>query len=100
MNHMCLRSCRVLALGFVCGLVLTSKANAQVIVDRTTAIVVDTGESPAVATAADDLASDFEKVFGQKARIVHRREEAGTTAVVIRTSSGDAESFTLSASER
>ena len=100
MNHIRQRSTQVFAAALLSGLFLDAKADAQIVVDRTTAIVVATEESAAVATAADDLASDFEKVFGQKARIVHRREEAGTTAVVIRTATGDPESFTLSASQR
>src|SRR5437762_10141944 len=85
------------AAAFLCGMLAATSADAQILIDRTTAIVVAADEHPAVAAAAADLAADFEKVFGQKARIVHRREEAGPTAVVIEASPGDPESFALTA---
>ena len=81
----------------LCGAWASARADAQVYIDRTTAIVVGTEESPGVSAAVDDLASDFGKVFGQKARVVHRREDAGQTAVIVATSAGDPESFSLSA---
>lgn len=75
-------------------------AAAQVAIDRTTAIVLSAEEPPAVAAAVDDLSTDFEKVFGQKARIVRRREDAGTNAVVISVSQGSPESFAMSVKGR
>jgi glycosyl hydrolase family 115 (putative glucuronidase) len=89
----------VLATGLLCGSIAADGA-AQVVVDRGTAIVVAADEQPAVAAAAEDLSSDFEKVFGQKARIVHRREDAAATAIVIGTAPGDAEAFSISARQR
>src|SRR5262245_45708276 len=79
---------------------IATGAGAPVVIDRATAICVGADEPQAVASAAEDLAADFAKVFGQKARIVHRREDAGPTAVVIASSTGEPESFTLSARER
>src|SRR5690242_9884159 len=90
----------VFATAFLCGGSFAADAAAQVVVDRATAIVVAADEQPGVAAAAEDLASDFEKVFGQKARIVHRREDAVGTAVVIGTAPGDAESFSIAARQR
>jgi hypothetical protein len=77
------------------------------LLDATTTILIGADELPPVAEAAEDLASDFEKVLGQKPRIVHRREDAGPATVVIgyrstllegiRTaSSGSPESFSIS----
>jgi hypothetical protein len=86
----------LVAAAFIGGICTSASAHAQAIVDRTTSIVVAADEAPAVTAAVDDLTSDLEKVFGQKARIVHRREEAGPTAVVVQTSTGDPESFSLS----
>jgi len=88
------------AAAMLCGMSAATSAEAQIVIDRTTAIVVAADERPAVAAAAEDLAADCEKVFGQKARIVHRREEAGPTAVVIEASAGDPESFVLSTRQR
>jgi hypothetical protein len=90
----------IVVAALVSGASVPTSAAAQVVVDRTTAIVVRSDEQAAVAAAADDLASDFEKVFGQKARIVHRREEAGPTAIVVESSPGDPESFKLAARQR
>jgi len=90
----------IFSAAFAGAISLPATAGAQVYIDRTTAIVVGPDERPAVAAAADDLAADFEKVFGQKPRIVHRREEAGTTAVVVAASSGNPESFSISVKDR
>lgn len=90
----------LLAAAILGGVCAPSSAAAQVVLDRTTAIVVSADEAAAVAAAAGDLASDFGKVLGQNARIVHRREDAGPTAVVIGPSTGDSESFSLSVRQR
>jgi hypothetical protein len=90
----------IFAATLICGMAAAASAAAQIVIDRTTAILLPADEAPAVVAAAQDLASDFEKVFGLKARVVHRREEAGPTAIVIGSSPGDPESFSISARER
>ncbi len=56
---------------------------AQFALDASTTILIGADEPPALMEAAQDLASDFEKVLGRKPRIVQRREEAGRATVVI-----------------
>jgi hypothetical protein len=46
-------------------------------------IVVSPDEPIAVQNAAKDLASDFEKVFGSKAKIVSQRDDSARTSIVI-----------------
>jgi hypothetical protein len=46
-------------------------------------ILVGSEEPGPVEEAAEDLQSDFEKVFGSKPRIVHRMADAGGTAILI-----------------
>ena len=61
-----------------------------------TAIVVGAGQPGPVAEAANDLASDFEKVVGRKPRIVSRRADASGPAIVIATGGTvGAESFSI-----
>jgi glycosyl hydrolase family 115 (putative glucuronidase) len=74
-------------------------SRAPLTIDATTAIVVGVDQPAAVKTAVKDLAADMEKVFGRAPRIVSRREDAPGTAIVVTTrTSGDAESFAISAS--
>jgi hypothetical protein len=84
-----------------------ASAAAPMSLDATTTILIGADEPPPVAEAAKDLASDFEKVLGQKPRIVQRREDAAPATIVIgyrstllqglRTaSSGSPESFSIS----
>ena len=58
-------------------------AGTPIALDATTTILLGADEPPALIEAARDLASDFEKVLGQKPRIVQRREEAGRATVLI-----------------
>lgn len=68
------------------------------VLDATTVIVVGSDQPEAVAAAARDLASDFEKVVGRVPRIVQRRDNAAGPAIVVATEkSGAAESFSISA---
>jgi glycosyl hydrolase family 115 (putative glucuronidase) len=61
----------------------TRAANAPIVLDTTTTILIGADEPLPVMEAARDLASDFEKVLGQKPRLVQRPEEAGSTTVLI-----------------
>jgi Glycosyl hydrolase family 115 len=61
----------------------TSAADAPLVLDATTTILIGADEPSPLSEAAQDLASDFEKVLGQKPRIVQRREDAGPSTVVI-----------------
>jgi len=61
----------------------TPAAAATLTLDGTTTILIGADEPPALIEAARDLASDFEKVFGRRARIAERREDAAGSTVVI-----------------
>src|SRR6266496_6699420 len=62
----------------------TRAANAPIVLDTTTTILIGADEPLPVMEAARDLASDFEKVLGRKPRLVQRPEEAaGSTTVLI-----------------
>jgi hypothetical protein len=79
----------------------TGRAAAPIVLDSTTAIVVAAGQPGPVMEAANDLASDFEKVVGTRPRIVERRENAGGSAIVIASGgSGGTESFSVAARGR
>ena len=58
-------------------------ADAPIVVDGTTTILLGADEPPPLAAAVDDLVSDFEKVFGRKPRVVRRPEDAGSSTVVV-----------------
>ena len=57
--------------------------NAAVAVSGSTELVLATDEPAAVRTAAEDLANDFEKVFGTKPRLVAQPETSGASVIVI-----------------
>ena len=57
--------------------------NDTVVLDSTVTIFVQADSPEPIEQAAEDLASDFEKVLGKKPTIVHRQEDAGTTTVLI-----------------
>jgi len=94
---------RILLAAMVC---LTASARstggiAPLVLDSTTTIVLGAGQPGPVMEAANDLASDFEKVVGRKPRIVSRREDASGPAIVIATGgSGGTESFSIRARGR
>ena len=89
---------RALFVALLSGTLVGGRLAAPVAIDASTAIVVGADQPPAVKTAARDLAADMEKVFGRAPRIIGRREDAPGTAIVVTTrTSGEAESFALSA---
>jgi hypothetical protein len=82
-------------------------AGAGLVLDATTTILLGSDEASALSLAADDLASDLEKVLGRKPRVVRRPEDAGPSAIVVAQRSaitaglrsaaaGDPESFSIS----
>ena len=56
-------------------------AFAGITVDTRTALFVDAREPAPIQLAAKDLASDFEKVLGRPARIVHQPSEASPVVI-------------------
>jgi hypothetical protein len=63
---------------------LTAAAAAQdVRIGPRSVLVVDPREPVAVQRAAQDLASDMEKVFGARPRFVEKQEDAGAGAVIV-----------------
>jgi hypothetical protein len=55
----------------------------SVILDPTVTLLLGPDEPLAIATSAQDLAGDFEKVLGKKPRIVHSKEDAAPVTVLI-----------------
>ena len=75
----------------LCGTLLAQKRKADrhgespsaaVVLDGDTSILVSSDEAP-VRKAAEDLASDIEKVTGKRPEIVERLKEPGQTAILI-----------------
>ncbi len=58
-------------------------AYAGVTVTASTTILIDTAEPGPLQKAASDLAADFQRVFGQRGRIVHNPAQAGTSVIWI-----------------
>jgi hypothetical protein len=54
-----------------------------IVLDSTTTILVRVDTAEPIRQAAEDLASDFQKVLGKKPRIVNREEDAGPTAILV-----------------
>ncbi len=57
--------------------------HSPVVLDSTVTILLAPDEPSPIAEAAQDLASDFEKVLGKKPSIVNRVEDAAATTVLI-----------------
>ena len=57
--------------------------DAPIHIDAATTIVIDAREPGPLLKATADLASDFEKVFGRRARVVHSAAEAGPVNIWI-----------------
>ncbi len=53
------------------------------VVTAATTILIDNGEPAPLQKAASDLADDFQRVFGQRAKIVHTQAEAGASVIWI-----------------
>jgi hypothetical protein len=81
-------------------LIPTARAAAPVVLDGATVVVVDAGQPAPVLQAARDLASDIEKVIGRAPRIVPRREDPRSPAIVIAGGKpGAPESFSIAAAD-
>ncbi len=65
------------------GACVASAQTAPAVLDANAVILVPAGEPGPVVEAAQDLASDMEKVFGRKPRIVDRAEDAASLTVFI-----------------
>ncbi len=79
-------------------LVPAARPAAPVVLDASTVIVVGADQPGPVMEAARDLASDFEKVIGRAPRIVQRREDPRSPAIVIAGGkTGAPESFSIAA---
>ena len=58
-------------------------AYGRVAVTAATTILIDTGEPAPLQKAASDLADDFQRVFGQRAKIVHNPAQTGASVIWI-----------------
>jgi hypothetical protein len=59
------------------------KPKSQIVLKSPVTILVDSAEPAPIAEAAQDLASDFEKVLGSRPRIVSRPEDAAPVTIFI-----------------
>jgi Glycosyl hydrolase family 115 len=90
-------SCTLLLAAAV-ALLPADRPAAPMVVDAATTIVVGADQPGPVAEAARDLASDMQKVFGTRPRIVPRRDDAKGTAIVVASGkAGAPESFAIAA---
>jgi Glycosyl hydrolase family 115 len=60
-----------------------SAASARIVVNGRTTIFIDSREPGPLQKSAADLAGDFERVFGQPAKIVHNPAESGASVIWI-----------------
>lgn len=85
----------------------SSSSHDVIFLDSNVTILVGSQEPAAVATAAQDLADDFERVLGKKPRIISRNEDAAPVTILIGQSTNlpdtlrpaglaDPESFSIS----
>src|SRR5579863_1786571 len=58
-------------------------AFGRVVVNAATTILIDTREPAPLQRAAADFADDFQRVFGQRAKIVHNPSESGASVIWI-----------------
>jgi hypothetical protein len=64
-------------------LLFSTAAFGRVLVNGGTAILIDSREPGPLQKAASDLAADFERVFGQRARVVHDPGQSGGAVIWI-----------------
>jgi hypothetical protein len=64
-------------------LALLPSVSARVVVNSATTILIDAREPAPLQKAASDLADDFQRVFGQRARIVRTPAQAGSSSIRI-----------------
>jgi hypothetical protein len=64
----------------------SGSASASVVIDSNTPILIGSDEAP-VRKAAEDLASDIEKITGKQPEILQRLKESGQTAIFVGESS-------------
>jgi len=64
-------------------LLLPVLADAAVIIDRSSTILIDTREPAPIQRAARDLANDMASVFGAPVRMVHSPRDAAATTLVV-----------------
>jgi Glycosyl hydrolase family 115 len=71
------------AAAFLVSVFVAPAASARVVVNANTTILIGQNEPGPLQKAAADLAADFERVFGQRARIVRSPGETGASVVWI-----------------
>jgi len=70
-------------LTLILGILLAAAAQAQILIDAGTTLLIDRREPGPVQKAARDLAADMRAVFGKPVRLVHDRAEATATTICI-----------------
>ena len=61
----------------------TGQARERVVLDRTVTLLTSAEEGEPIQKAVEDLAADFQAVFGAKPRIIHRKEDAGPLTIYV-----------------
>jgi hypothetical protein len=62
---------------------LPGAAWGRVVVNASTTLMIDSREPEPLQKAAADLAADFERVFGQRAKVIHNPSESGASVIWI-----------------
>lgn len=58
-------------------------ANSRLVLDRGAAILTNADEEEPVQKAVEDLAADFQSVFGAKPRMIHDKQDASPLTIII-----------------
>jgi glycosyl hydrolase family 115 (putative glucuronidase) len=64
-----------------------NRAHGTIVLNSAVTIFITPDAAEPIQMAADDLAADFQTVFGTRPKIVHRREDAGPTTILVAESS-------------
>jgi hypothetical protein len=67
--------------------------SGTILLDSNLTILVHAGTSEPIQKAAEDLATDFQKVLGNRPNIINREEESGGTTILIAEQSKLSESM-------
>jgi Glycosyl hydrolase family 115 len=62
-------------------------AHGTIVLNSAVTIFISPDAAEPIQMAADDLAADFQTIFGTRPKIVHRREDAGPTTILVAESS-------------
>lgn len=92
-------SAAVIALS-IASLLTANSAFAAIQLKSDLSIFVEKTEPESVQRAAVDLASDFKKVLGKQAKIIHNLKDGGSAVIAIGRTEGAVESFSITTEDK